>query len=1092
MATKFFTNADSNTLLKKLEGVFRHGTHIEEFDALVGYFRSTGYFKIRPFLENVPQIRILVGIDVDTLTAKYKHQGLLLPTDTSATKKDYMDRLKQEIEDADYSRDLEQSVLQFISDITTEKIRLKAHPTRKLHAKIYIFRPRDYNPHSACEVITGSSNLTEAGLGVQNNDSNYEFNVSLRDYDDVKFATEEFENLWMEAIDILPEEVAETKDKTFLKDNFTPFELYIKLLIEYFGKEIEFDPNNITDLPGGFMRLTYQLDAVHQGLEILKKHNGFFLADVVGLGKTIVAILIARQYFYFNNFPEYISKTLIIVPPALKSQWKDSVREFKLENVRFETTGSLHKIKHLGDYDLVIVDEAHKFRNDKTLGYENLQQICKTPCRDGKEKKVILISATPLNNQPDDIRNQVLLFQDANNGTMEIGIGPFFGRISKQYKEIIGKKSSAEAGKVAKLYAEVRDKVIEPLTVRRTRTDLLQHEQYAQDLRKQGIVFPEVSAPEKLLYPLEDSLNQLYDKTVKLIKGDDGLQYIRYRAIEFMKPEHARDYNRPEFISTLLAGIMKSLLVKRLDSSFYAFHRTLNRFVQASKAMRKMVANNRIIIAPNHKVENYVLEENEDELLRKLTEEQLTDPSIKILSKDDFKPEFIEGLESDHHILTDMEEQWRKVIKSETDPKLQTFLSVLETDLLSKSRNPERKLVIFSESLDTTDYLMERLTASGYSDVIAVNSTNRNVLQETIKQNFDANLALESQRSEYNIIITTEVLAEGVNLHRTNTILNYDTPWNSTRLMQRVGRINRIGTTASKIYIYNFFPTEKVEGDIQLRRKAMVKLQAFHSALGEDSQIYSVDEQVKTFGLFDKKPQDDEGINERLQYLMEIRKFREKSPDEFQRVKNMPLKIRNAVKNQERKNGTISFLRNNRHHAFFEVDKENKLNELNFLQAVSTFKCDPSVKAQPLHEDHYAQVQQALIHFRQQAEEKTINTQHNPTLTPQQTRAINYIKAMERWEHSSEKEKQNLAAAIDTLKKGRFQAFPREINKLQKNAKKEPVALAVQLQSLLHIISKHLPKVEEAEARDRPDTGNGPPAKAANDLPTVIISQSYV
>ena len=738
MATKFFTNADSNTLLNKLEGVFQHGAHIEEFDALVGYFRSTGYFKIRPYLENVPQIRILVGIDVDTLTAKYKHQGLLLPTDTSATKQDYKDRLKQEIEDADYSRDLEQSILQFISDITTEKIRLKAHPTRKLHAKIYIFRPRDFNPHSACEVITGSSNLTEAGLGVQNNDSNYEFNVSLRDYDDVKFATEEFENLWMEAVDILPEEVAETKDKTFLKDDFTPFELYIKLLIEYFGKEIEFDPNNITDLPGGFMRLTYQLDAVHQGLEILKKHNGFFLADVVGLGKTIVAILIARQYFYFNNFPEYISKTLIIVPPALKSQWKDSVREFKLENVRFETTGSLHKIKHPEDYDLVIVDEAHKFRNDKTLGYENLQQICKTPCRDGKEKKVILISATPLNNQPDDIRNQVLLFQDANNGTMEIDIGPFFGKISKQYKEIIGKKSSAEAGKVAKLYAEVRDKVIEPLTVRRTRTDLLQHEQYAQDLHKQGIVFAEVSAPEKLLYPLEDSLNQLYDETVKLIKGDEGLQYIRYRAIEFMKPEHARDYNRPEFISTLLAGIMKSLLVKRLDSSFYAFHRTLNRFVQASKAMRKMVANNRIIIAPNHKVEDYILEENEDELLRKLTEEQLTDPGIKILSKDDFKPEFIEGLESDHHILTDMEERWRKVIKSETDPKLQTFLSVLETDLLSKSRNPERKLVIFSESLDTTDYLKERLTASGYSDVLAVNSTNRNVLQETIKQNFDA------------------------------------------------------------------------------------------------------------------------------------------------------------------------------------------------------------------------------------------------------------------------------------------------------------------------------------------------------------------
>ena len=196
---------------------------------MVGYFRSTGYFKIRPFLENVSQIRVLVGIDVDALTVKYKHQGLLLAADTSAAKQDYLSRLKQEIENADYSWSLEQSILQFISDIASGKIRIKAHPTRKLHAKIYIFHPRDFNPHSACEVITGSSNLTEAGLGVQDNDSNYEFNVSLRDYDDVKFATDEFEKLWKEAVDILPEEVAEIKDKTFLKDDFTPFELYIKL-----------------------------------------------------------------------------------------------------------------------------------------------------------------------------------------------------------------------------------------------------------------------------------------------------------------------------------------------------------------------------------------------------------------------------------------------------------------------------------------------------------------------------------------------------------------------------------------------------------------------------------------------------------------------------------------------------------------------------------------------------------------------------------------------------------------------------------------------------------------------------------------------
>ena len=1090
MATKFFTNEDGNTLLNKFSGVFKHNPLIEEFDALVGYFRSTGYFKIRPFLEDVPQIRILVGINIDAIIAKYKNEGLLLRSigDPEETKRDYLNALKQEIDDADYSRELEQSIFQFIEDIASEKIRVKAHPTRKLHAKIYIFRPRDFNPHSGCEVITGSSNLTEAGLGAGGYTSNYEFNVSLRDYDDVKFATDEFAKLWTEAVDVLPTEIEETKNKTFLKDEFTPFELYIKLLIEYFDKEIDFDPNNIKDLPEGFMRLTYQLDAVHQGFEILKKHNGFFLADVVGLGKTIVAILIARQYFYFNNFPEYISKTLIIVPPALKRQWEDTVRKFKMQNVHYATNGSLHKVENPEDYDLVIVDESHKFRNDTTLGYENLQHICKAPCRNGQKKKVILVSATPLNNRPNDIRNQVLLFQDANDSTMEINIGQFFGKITERYKAIIRTKSSRPSSKTRELYAEVRDKVIEPLTVRRTRTDLLEHEFYANDLTQQSIVFPDVSTPEKLLYPLESHLNILYDETMEMIQGENGLQYMRYRAIEFLKAEYARDYDRPEFISKLLAGIMKSLLLKRLDSSFYAFHCTLQRFVRASQAMLKMVANNRIIIAPNYKVEDYVLEENEDELLKKLAEEQFADPGIKILSKEDFNPRFIDGLENDHKILSVLEKQWRRVIEREEDPKLGKFFSALSTSLLVKSRNPEKKLVIFSESLDTTEYLKRKLTANGYAGVLAVNSTNRNALQEKIKHNFDANVALGQQSSDYNIIITTEVLAEGVNLHRSNTILNYDTPWNATRLMQRIGRINRIGTKASKIYIYNFFPTEKVEDDIQLRHRAVVKLQAFHSALGEDSQIYSADERVESFGLFDKKPQGDDGVNERLQYLMEIRKFREESPDEFRRIKNLPLKIRNAVRNPERQNGTISYLRNKKHHAFYEVDKENNLKELSFLQAVPIFKCAPTVMAQPLHEKHHAQVQQALAHFIEQAAEKTVSSKQNQALTTQQARAIHYIKAIQNWEHIGEKEKQELAAATYTIKLGRFQALPRDITKLQKSGGRSN--FAIQLQSLLEIIRKY--EHQETVAQDTQKTGHATPSTAADDVPRVIISQSYV
>ena len=689
MTTKFFTNDGDNTLLKKLASVFEHNPQIRHFDTLVGYFRSSGYFKIRPYLDNIPEIRILVGIDVDKLTEKYHREGLALLSvgDKQAAVADYQEKLKKEIENADYNQQTEQSILRFMEDIISKKIILRAHPTRKLHAKIYIFRPDNFNQHSSGEVITGSSNLSETGLGVteQERAANYEFNVSLRDYDDVRFATEEFKKLWEESTDILPQALQAVKEETFLRDNFSPFELYIKLLIEYFGKEINFNPDEITDLPEGFKRLAYQLDAVNQGFEILKKHNGFFLSDVVGLGKTVIAVLIARIYFFYNKYPEHRSHTLIVTPPIIKDNWQETINKFKLDNVRYITTGRLHQIKNPEKYDMIIVDEAHKFRNDTSDAYQNLQRICKTPTESGQAKKIILVSATPLNNRPNDIRNQLLLFQDGNNSTLDINISSFFSRINKTYEELMQPSDNdkeKEMAAIARLYEEVRKKIIEPLTVRRTRTDLLEHDLYSKDLEKQNIVFPNIEEPHISLYPLDENLNRLYDETMKkLTNKKEGLSYMRYRAIEYLKPEHQKDYSRASFFSGQLAHIMKCLLVKRMDSSFHAFRHSLRRFLNASEAMLTMIKNNRIIIAPEHKINEYINSGREEELLQILSIEQLKSPNIKFLARDDFKNGFIEGIKKDHAILSDLYEQWEAV---KEDPKMDEFLSILDNEVLRK------------------------------------------------------------------------------------------------------------------------------------------------------------------------------------------------------------------------------------------------------------------------------------------------------------------------------------------------------------------------------------------------------------------------
>ena len=1091
MSTRFFTNEGDNTLLEKFRAVFSNNPHITEFDALVGYFHSAGYFRLRPHLDKLHQIRVLVGINVDEITAKTQRKGLALPfgAGSDQIQADYRQQFQEEIDGADYNLSTEQSILQFVADIESQKIVIKAHPSRNLHAKIYIFRPQEFNEHSSGEVITGSSNLTAAGLGTDNTYSNYEFNVSLRDYDDIKFATNEFDKLWKESVEVLPAEITKARNETYLRDDFTSSEIYYKLLIEYFDKEIEFDPNSISDLPVGYLRLNYQMDAVEQGHILLQEHNGFFLSDVVGLGKTVIATLIARKYFYFNGYPEYRSHTLIVCPPAVKTIWMETVNEFQLDNVTLITTGSLHQITDQRKYDLVIVDEAHKFRNDTSLSYALLQSICKSKCRDGKKKRVILVSATPLNNRPNDIKNQLLLFQDANDSSLEVNITRFFNEASIQYQNLISQDIGSEIQtSIEDIFARIRRRVIEPLTVRRTRTDLTEHTLYADDLRRQGIVFPEVRSPINLLYQLNPKINQCYEQTIHRILNinNNGLQYARYRLIEFLKPEHKQDYQSPEQITAQLASIMMTLLIKRLDSSFHAFHQSLIRFVRASEMVLEMVAGNRIFIAPDVDLQEYIEQGREEELLEKLATEQQTDPRIKILTQDDFEPGLFELLEQDHEQLQEMEYQWGTIVNDYPDPKLQLLFDELPGTLLNEVDNPEQKLIIFSESADTIDYLSAKLVDVNYR-VLSISARNRTQQQNTIRHNFDANLRVEEQYNEYDILVATESLAEGVNLHRANIIVNYDTPWNATRLMQRIGRINRIGSRADFIHIYNFFPTDQVEGTIGLKRRAQIKLQAFHSALGEDSQIYSRDEEVQTFGLFDQNIIEDIDINERLVYLMEIRKFRMDKPDEFKRIKNLPLKIRNAVTDDERSGSTLCFLRNRKHNAFYKVDVGNNLEELGFLEAAPVFKqhCD-CLTIWPLPDTHYVQVQHALGHFEEQVLAKIITEQQTPELTNQQKTAIRYLRAFLKLDITLDYEKQRIEQTLEWVTLGRSQNLTRDIARLQNSQKRNPVIPSKQLEALVEIIARHAPDIGSVGDDDTADDSY------VIEPPKIVISQSCI
>lgn len=1089
MSTKFFTNNGNNTLLNRFQGVFKNNLNIQFFDALVGYFRASGYFAIRPHLDNVPNIRILVGINVDKIVAKYQAQGLLFKGDQEMTLDDFKQSLKMDIQSSSYSKQVEDGIKQFISDVISRKVQIKAHPDKKLHAKIYIFRPENFNEYSSGEVITGSSNLTDAGLG-NSKSSNYEFNVALRDFEDVKFATNEFEQLWAESIDILPEEIKKVKKETYINDNFTPFEVYIKFLIEYFGKSVDFDPTSISELPDNFKRLSYQVDAVEQGFELLKKHDGFFLADVVGLGKTVVGTLIAKKFFYFNDFPSHISKTLVVTPPALKQNWQETFESFDLKNYKIITNGSLHKIKNPEKFDLVIVDEAHKFRNDTSEAYNALQKLCKSPSsrklKDGTKanKKVILISATPLNNRPLDIRNLVLLFQDGKRSTLEISnLVSFFNKKNEEYKLTQHLPIEQARKEVAIIYSSIREKVIKPLTIRRTRTDLKAHEEYKKDLENQDIIFPEIIPPKKLLYHLEPTLEKLYDESMLILSDEKkGLSYNRYQALKYLVPEKKRKYKNAELASNQLAFIMKTLLVKRIDSSFTAFKASLKRFLDATGAMVTMFQNGKIYIAPNLNVSEYIIEDREDELIDKISTLMVDDPTITICTPEDFLPEFFTGLERDYQILNDLVMSWEEV---KEDPKFDSFLTELRNGILDASKNPQQKLVVFSESKETTNYLVKKLNQNNIEGIIEINSKNRKLKMPIVRANFDANLKVEEQKNDYKIILTTEVLAEGVNLHRSNTIVNYDTPWNSTRLMQRIGRVNRIGSVANKIYIYNFYPTAKVDSDIALRKKAITKLQAFHSALGEDSQIYSTEEEVETFGIFDKTTE--ESKDERLAYLMELRKFKKQNPKEFLRIKNMPLRARTGRENETLHGGTLTYVKNKKRDAFTFINRQGEMLEQTFVEAANKFKAYTNEDSTPLHEKHHNHINFAINEFLKQLEaNKKSESSVDVTQSPQIAKALRFLSAYLNMEEVSEEQKEIILAAQDAIRIHKFNQLPKRVNQLFTAVKKTPVRIDIMITKLFSILND-FPLFKNQSS----DTYTIKHSKKDNELPEIIISESF-
>ena len=814
-----------------------------------------------------------------------------------------------------------------------------------LHSKCYIFK--GFNNKTQRKVgygIIGSSNFTQPGL-TENSELNIleieqnniiTINENTRDKTHLQW----FEEKWKDSVSWEKEfllQVTQSKMGPNIKvpepepvdsieiEPLTPYEVYIKYLQMQFGDIV--DPSNNTlirsYLPDQYATYNFQIDAVKQCFSIMKRYGGFILGDVVGLGKTVIGMLIIKKFLAEVSELGRPRRVLIVTPPSIKRGWVSTIEDFDRDAqeqiaplIDFVTTGSLGKFIDDEDedeeadeeeklqqklYGLILIDESHNFRNNDTQKYKDLDELIgqsiPTPY-------VGLLSATPQNNKPEDLQNQIYLFiREPNHCTLPLIEGgrldSFFARMKELFNEARNNPNEEEARNlIAQMSKEIHDRVLVELVVRRTRSDI--KERYEED--STVLKFPTVMGPNKLEYQMDPELCQLFFDTVDAIyvrptetfDPQKNIGFYRYAAITYFKSRANKELYESrnltvDSISRRLENIMRILLVKRLESSFAAFKKSLHNLLDYTDTMVDMLHHDTVFVCPDIDV-NKVYSDCDgdfDAFVATMREKAQKKGGNNLeFRATDFDDEYIVRLQEDRRLIQRLCKRWDA---NTYDPKMEKFKNSLESALFNPAiNNPSHfdspRLVIFTEAIDTQQELTRHLKARGYK-VLSVSAKNRKEVQPLIYSNFDANAKEEDKKDDYNIIVTTEVLAEGVNLHRANVILNYDAPWNATRLVQRIGRVNRIGSKEAFVHVFNFFPEPLMNTQIQLIEKAYAKLQSFHLMFGEDNKVYSEREELSNVDLSHTIADESSPFNE---YFNDLKTFQKSNPERYNYLKSLP------------------------------------------------------------------------------------------------------------------------------------------------------------------------------------------------------------
>ncbi|MFG1913006.1 helicase-related protein [Kribbella sp. NPDC048928] len=750
----------------------------------------------------------------------------------------------------------EQRALQQLrAQLASGAVQMKVFTNAPLHGKTYIFHAPG-NPYLEKRGYVGSSNLTAAGFY-----KNLELNIDVVDAQATGLLAGWFEDRWNDrfSLKITAEIIDLIEDSWASEQQPTPYEVYLKVC-HSLSEDAREGMGYVLPPSMQNLLLDYQETAVRTLARRIVRRGGTMLGDVVGLGKTLTAVATALMLEAAEDYT-----TLVLCPKNLERMWEEHLERYELTGARvIPYSMADKKLSELKRFHLVICDESHNLRNNTTKASEAIREYVR---RNGS--KVLLLTATPYNLAFADVANQIGLYIDDDE---DLGIQPTvaLGKDATLADKVDGKITTLAAFRRSE-EPEDWKRLMSDHLVRRTRSFVKRTAKKERVTRPDGTVAEQeylqfangqrFHFPTRVAKPLSHSFSA--DDPARLMEDDDTLDAIRdltlprYRLADYDDPKAPHSEQDAKILADIrsgrgnVSGFVRVGLFKRLSSSGHSFILSLQRQRARNELFTYAIDQGLDVPLGSFSDHQFIVSDRElddetdlhgsmetryNELQRKLP------AATKWLSTKVFKKTLRKDLERDNRILTGLLERFGSWDSSK-DSKVNALVDLL------RAEHPGEKVLVFTEYVDTAEYVAEALQESGIENVGLASGQTEDAAGIARRFSPDSNRlpGEEGARAEIenpiDVLVATDVLSEGQNLQDSHIVVNYDLPWAIIRIIQRAGRVDRVGQKAEEVFIY-LITHEKVEQATRLRHRIRQRLGDNAAAFGSDERFFGDEDEI--------------------------------------------------------------------------------------------------------------------------------------------------------------------------------------------------------------------------------------------------------